>query len=218
MQNLEYTFKVKIKALLFCFLLWLLFPIPLLFIARPPIKDFWSRLFLVLFSPMVILLGIEGYNYLERRYKYSQKEIERIIGIELPALENVEYEEKELNTHLLRGHKITKKLEFVQIPQEDFYNRLDSLCCLSTNEWTTEEYTSILDSLIKSKGMIWDEYLISDKQQEMDSIAKQIMVVNNIQPIHYKFSCDIKLHIEKGSKYATLEYSDWEFQESFLSH
>jgi hypothetical protein len=26
----------------------------------------------------------------------------------------------------------------------------------------------------------------------MDSIAKQIMVVNNIQPIHYKFIGDIK--------------------------
>lgn len=73
----------------------------------------------------MIHLGIEGYNYLERRYKYSQEEIECIIGIELPELENVEYEEKILNTHLLRGHKMTKKLELIQLPQQFFYNRLD---------------------------------------------------------------------------------------------
>jgi len=48
----------------------------------------------------------------------------------------------------------------------------------------------------------------------MDSIAKQIMVVNNIQPIHYKFTGDIKLYIERGSKYATLKYSDWVLQKN----
>ena len=149
----------------------------------------------------------EEYNYLERRYKYSQEEIEYIIGIELPELEYVEYEEEELNTHLLRGHKMTKKLEFIQIPQQSYYNRLDSLCDLDNERWTTEEYNSILDSLIKSNGMDWTEYLIGDRKEEMDSIAKQIMVINNIQPIHYKFSGDIKLYIEKGSKYATLKYS-----------
>ena len=192
---------------------WILLPPILLFIPIP-IKKFWIRLILCMLSPIMILIYVETFNYLERRYKYSQKEIERIIGIELPALENVEYEEEELNTHLLRGHSMIKKLEFVQIPQEDFYNKLDSLCNLNNERWTTEEYNSILDSLIKSNGMDWTEYLIGDRKEEIDSIAKQIMVVNNIQPIHYKFSGDIKLYIEKGSKYATLKYSDWEFQKN----
>ena len=102
---------------------------------------------------------------MERRYKYSQEEIERIIGIELPEYEVVSYEEKDLNTHLLRGHSMTKKLEFVKTPHQDFYYKLDSLCNLENDEWQTEECNSILDSLIKSNGMIWDEYLISDKKQ-----------------------------------------------------
>ena len=206
MENIEYTYKGNKWSLLGCFLLWLFFPFLLLVIPRP-FKDFWIRLILCLFSPIMIFIVIEEYNYLERRYKYSQEEIEYIIGIELPELEYVEYEEEELNTHLLRGHKMTKKLEFIQIPQQSYYNRLDSLCDLDNERWTTEEYNSILDSLIKSNGMDWTEYLIGDRKEEMDSIAKQIMVINNIQPIHYKFSGDIKLYIEKGSKYATLRYS-----------
>lgn len=215
MQDMEFTDNKSKKALLFCFLLWLFFPFPLLFMERP-LKSLCIRLILCLFSPIMII-GIEVFYYFERRYKYSQKEIECIIGIKLPALENVEYEEEELNTHLLRGHKITKKLEFIQLPQQSFYDRLDSLCNLSNNEWTTEEYTFILDSLIKSNGIDWTEYLTGDRKEEIDSIAKQIMVVN-IQPIRYKFSGDIKLHIEKGSKYATLKYSDREFQEEFYSN
>ena len=213
MENIEYTYKGNKWALLGCFLLWLFFPFLLLVIPRP-FKDFWIRLILCLFSPIMIFIVIEEYNYLERRYKYSQEEIEYIIGIELPELEYVEYEEEELNTHLLRGHKMTKKLEFIQIPQQSYYNRLDSLCDLDNERWTTEEYNSILDSLIKSNGMDWTEYLIGDRKEEMDSIAKQIMVINNFQPIHYKFSGDIKLYIEKGSKYATLKYSDWVLQKN----
>ena len=38
--------------------------------------------------------------------------------------------------------------------------------------------------------------------------------MTNIQSIHYKFSGDIKLYIEKGSKYATLKYSDWVLQKN----
>lgn len=212
MQDIKYSFS-GLGWFIVNFILWLLCPFLLLIISRP-FKSFWIRLFLVLFSPMVILLGIEEYNYLERRYKYSQEEIEYIIGIELPELENVEYEEEKLNTHLLRGHKMTKKLEFIQIPQQSYYNRLDSLCNLDNERWTTEEYNSILDSLIKSNGMDWTEYLIGDRKEEMDSIAKQTMVINNIQSIHYKFSGDIKLYIEKGSKYATLKYSDWVLQKN----
>ena len=207
--------KYILRFLLFvlCLLLWLLCPFLLLIISKP-IKKFWIRLILCMLSPIMILIYVETFNYLERRYKYSQKEIESIIGFKLPALENVEYEEEELNTHLLRGHKMTKKFEFIQIPQQSFYNRLDSLCNLDNDRWTTEEYNSILDSLIKSNGMDWTEYLIGDRKEEIDSIAKQIMVVNNIQPIHYKFSGDIKLYIEKESKYVVLKYSDWEFQKN----
>ena len=123
--------KYILRFLLFvlCLLLWLLCPFLLLIIPRP-IKKFWIRLILCMLSPIMILIYVETFNYWGRRYKYSHKEIECIIGIELPALENVEYEEKELNTHLLRGHSMTKKLEFVQIPQQNFYNKLDSLCNL----------------------------------------------------------------------------------------
>ena len=207
--------KYILQFLLFvlCLLLWLLCPFLLLIISKP-IKKFWIRLILCMLSPIMILIYVETFNYLERRYKYSQEEIEYIIGIELPELENVEYEEEKLNTHLLRGHKMTKKLEFIQIPQQSYYNRLDSLCNLDNERWTTEEYNSILDSLIKSNGMDWTEYLIGDRKEEMDSIAKQTMVVNNIQPIHYKFSGDIKLYIEKESKYVVLKYSDWEFHKN----
>ena len=91
---------------------------------------------------------------------------------------------------------------------------MDSLCNIEDESWQTEEYISILDSLIKSNGMDWTEYYIGDRKEEMDSIAKQIMVVNNIQPIHYKFTGDIKLYIERGSKYATLKYSDWVLQKN----
>lgn len=194
-----------------CLFFWILFP-PILLLIPRPIKKFWIRLIVCMLSPIMILIYVETFNYLERRCKYSQKEIESIIGIELPALENVEYEEKELNTHLLRGHSMTKKLEFVQIPQQDFYNKLDSLCNLEDERWQTEEYNSILDSLIKSNEMDWTEYLIGDRKEEIDRIAKEIMIVNNIQPVHYRFSGDIKLHIEKGSKYAILRYSDLVFQ------
>ena len=213
MQDIEFTYNENKKALLLCFLLWLFFPLPLLFITRP-LRSFWIRLILCLFSPIIIFCGIDVFNFGERRYKYSQEEIECIIGIELPKYKVVNYEEKELNTHLLRGHSMTKELEFVQIPQQNFYNKLDSLCNIEDESWQTEEYISILDSLIKSNGMDWTEYYIGDRKEEMDSIAKQIMVVNNIQPIHYKFTGDIKLYIERGSKNATLIYSDWVLQKN----
>ena len=181
-----------------------------------PIRKLWKYFILCFIFLVTIWIGTEVYNYIRRRYKYRQEEIERNIGIKLPEYEVLDYEEKVLNTHLLRGHSMIKKLEFVQIPQEDFYNKLDSLCNLDNERWTTEEYHSILDSLIKLKGMDWTEYYIGDRKEEMDSIARQIMVVNNIKPIHYKFSGNIKLHIERGSKYATLDYFDWVFQDEEL--
>ena len=214
MEEIGYTYKGNKWWLLGCFLLWLFFPLLLLVLPRP-FRSFWTRLALFLFSPMVIILGIEGYNYLERRYKYSQEEIERIIGMELPEYKVVNYEEKELNTHLVLGHQITKKLEFIQLPQQSFYNKLDSLCNLSDNEWTTVEYTSILDSLIKSNEMDWTEYLIGDRKEEIDSTARKIMSDQKIVPSHYKFSENIRLYINKGDKCFTLEYSDLELQETF---
>ena len=58
MQDIEYTYNENKKALLVCFILWVVFPLILLFIKRP-IKDFWGRLMLCLFSPMIIFIGIE---------------------------------------------------------------------------------------------------------------------------------------------------------------
>lgn len=178
------------------------------------IKKLWKYFIVCVISLVSIWIGTAMYNYIERRYKYSQAEIECLIGVKLPQYNVVCYEEKELNTHLLRGHQITKQLEFIELPQHSFYDKLDSLCNLGNKGWVTEEYNSILGCLIESNGMNWTEYFIGDRKLEMDSIAKQIMVVNNIQPIHYKFTGDIKLYIERGSKYATLKYRDWVLQKN----
>ena len=58
MKNIEYPCHENKKALLVCFILWLLFPF-LLFFTKNNIKDFWARLMLFIFSPFMIYMGIK---------------------------------------------------------------------------------------------------------------------------------------------------------------
>ena len=60
MQDIEYTEDENKKTLLVCFILWVVFPFLLLFIKRP-IKDFWARLILCLFSPLMTYIVIETF-------------------------------------------------------------------------------------------------------------------------------------------------------------
>ena len=57
MKDIEYPCNENKKALLVCFILWLLFPF-LLFFTKNTIKDFWARLVLFIFSPFMIYMGI----------------------------------------------------------------------------------------------------------------------------------------------------------------
>ena len=191
---------------------WIILPLILLLIPRP-IKKFWIRFVLCFVSPLSIWMGSEGCFYLERRYRYNQDKIENIIGIELPEFNVVDYNEREINTHLALGYEMLKTLEFKEIPSQSFYNKLDSLCYLNKGLWRNKEYVSFLDSVIKINEMEWMNYLTEDSiKVKMDSIAKTEMIRNSILPKKYLFDDGyVKLEMVKGSKRAVFSYRDIEF-------
>ena len=207
----------------FCLLCWLILPPILLFISKP-IKNKWIRFTLALISPIMILVYIELYHICERRFRYNNpNKIEAITGVELPSYKVVDYQEKRQNTHMFNGYHIYKIIEFKSIPNDLFFDKLDSICTVNPH-WRTfkKEESMMLDSLHEAysgeKGIT--EIELADKLDKFDSIIKIKLQDLNDYTTCYSFdSCktdlmnqkdDFSFHIylEKGNKQAKMYYID----------
>ena len=207
----------------FCLLCWLILP-PILYFLSKPIRNKWIRFTLALISPIMILLYMELYHICERKFRYNNpNKIEAITGVELPSYKVVDYQEKHQNTHMFNGYHIYKTIEFKSIPDELFFDKLDSICTVNPR-WRTfkKEESMMLDSLFEAysgeKGIT--EIELADKLDIFDSIIKIKLQDLNDYTTCYSFdSCktdlmnqkdDFSFHIylEKGNKQATMYYRD----------
>lgn len=218
---LRYVYVVLQWA--FCLLCWLVLPPVLLFLYKP-IRSKWIRLTLALISPIMILLYVELYHICERKYRYNNPiKIEAIIGIKLPFYKVVDYQEKRQNTHMFNGYHIYKTLEFKSIPNDLFFDKLDSICMVNPR-WRTfkKEESMMLDSLIGAYSGEKDitEIELADKLDKFDSIIKIKLQDLNDYTTCYSFDSsktdfmnpknDFSFHIylEKGNRQGKIYYRD----------
>ena len=75
---------------------------------------------IVLFSLIVVIIlaivCIELYTHIERKNTYnSHIEIEKLIGYVIPPFDVLDYEEKNVNNHLVQGYTMKKTISFKEI-------------------------------------------------------------------------------------------------------
>ena len=216
-------YMLVISKWIFGFLCWLIIP-PLLLFILIPIRNRWIRICLFFMSPIVILLYVELYHICERKYRYNNPiKIEAIIGIKLPSYKVVDYQEKRQNTHMFNGYHIYKTIEFKSIPNDLFFDKLDSICMVNPR-WRTfkKEESMMLDSLIGAYSGEKDitEIELADKLDKFDSIIKIKLQDLNDYTTCYSFDSsktdfmnpkkDFSFHIylEKGNRQGKIYYRD----------
>jgi len=81
---------------------------------------------IVLFSLIVVIIlaivCIELYTHIERKNTYnSHVEIEKLIGYDIPPFDVLDYEEENVNTHLVQGYTMKKTISFKELPDSIYY-------------------------------------------------------------------------------------------------
>ena len=85
----------------------------------------WTIIVLLSLIVVIILVvvGIELYTHIERKNTYnSHIEIEKLIGYDIPPFDVLDYEEENVNNHLVQGYTMKKTILFKELPDSIYYN------------------------------------------------------------------------------------------------
>lgn len=112
---------------------------------------------------LMALLLATGYYFASRyalpayhKYRASQArmelfdepaEVQAIAGIHLPDYRVTAYDETDIPDDLLQRHNCHLNGEFKELPPEEFYERLDSLCAIDSLHWRSGGGIYAYDSL-----------------------------------------------------------------------
>ena len=180
----------------------------------------WTIIVLLSLIVVIILVvvGIELYTHIERKNTYnSHIEIEKLIGYDIPPFDVLDYEEENVNNHLVQGYTMKKTILFTELPDSIYYNYLDSLCN-NDNCWTwnkfKKEHKIKLDSLIvvnKERLDAMDDNSCVEYIDKLDSLVKyEYLDWDSLTDCYEFYNGIVRINIEKGNNIASIEYKDIE--------
>lgn len=139
-----------------------------------------SPLFLIVYFILYLLVWGEYSDY-RREHRFADKEVlERITGVTYPDFKVVKYTEGQMS--VLRDYRDELTIEFKEMPSSTFYQSLDSL--VATDVW-------FLHDNVYSFSAIWGNGFPAPQGES----EEEDMMFN--------------IHIEKGSKQASISYGAW---------
>ena len=149
-----------------------------------------TRIPLLLNSPMFLIIyivifiyGIDTYNKYQRKYRFTSGEtLERITGITYPDFKIVEYNKDK--SSFLGDYNDRLTNEFIELPTDAFYIKIDSLIATKNSEWFKHENTY-------SYSKMWGNGLSAPKGEDDNE------------------DMSFSIRLEKGSKQAILNYGAW---------
>ncbi|MDN0051736.1 hypothetical protein QVN91_01900 [Bacteroides caecigallinarum] len=149
-----------------------------------------TRIPLLLISPMLLIIymvifiyGIDAYNNYQRKYRLTSREtLERITGITYPDFKIVEYSKDK--SSFLGDYNDRLTIEFIELPTDAFYMKIDSLIATNNSEWFKHENTYTYSKM-------WGNGLSVPKGEDDNE------------------DMSFSIRLEKGSKQAILDYGAW---------
>lgn len=83
-----------------------------------------------------------------RKHKYDEaRKIEKVLKVKFPEFKTIFYEESFIPSKLLPKHICKATAEFTQVPSQEFYHVLDSLCAIDTVKWRKYNDFYVFDSI-----------------------------------------------------------------------
>lgn len=148
------------------------------------------RIPLLLISPMflffymiIFIYVIDVYNDYKRKYRFTSGEtLERITGITYPDFKIVEYSKDK--SSFLGDYNDRLTIEFIELPTDAFYMKIDSL--IVTNNSERFKYKNTY-----TYSKIWGNGLSTPKGEDDNE------------------DMSFSIRLEKGSKQAILKYGAW---------
>ena len=164
---------------------------------------------IVLFSLIVVIIlaivCIELYTHIERKNTYnSHVEIEKLIGYDIPPFDVLDYEEENVNTHLVQGYTMKKTISFKELPDSIYYNYLDSLCKIENSGWNLSyvEYQEKMDSLNDVYKGNWYS------RPNLDSIARiELSNWEELTDCFLYYGNSLRIRIDKDRQQAIIKYN-----------
>lgn len=139
-------------------------------------------MFLILYM-VIFIYGIDVYNNYQRKYRFTSGEtLERITGITYPDFKIVEYSKDK--SSFLGDYNDRLTIEFIELPTDAFYMKIDSLIATKSSEWFKHENTY-------SYSKMWGNGLLAPKGEDDNE------------------DMSFSIRLEKGSKQAILNYGAW---------
>ena len=173
----------------------------------------WTIIVLLSLIVVIILaiVCIELYTHIERKNTYnSHVEIEKLIGYDIPPFDVLDYEEENVNTHLVQGYTMTKTISFKELPDSIYYNYLDSLCKIENSGWNLSkvEYQEKIDSLNDVYESNWFS------RPNLDSIARiELSNWEELTDCYLFYGNSLRIRINKNKQEAILEYNNLKINE-----
>lgn len=141
-----------------------------------------SPMFLILYI-VIFIYGLDAYSNFHRKYRFSNKEtLERITGITYPDFKIVEYNKDK--SSFLGDYNDRLTIEFIELPTDPFYMKIDSLIATNSSEWFKHENTYTYSKM-------WGNGLSAPKGEDDNE------------------DMSFSIRLEKGSKQAILNYGAW---------